>query len=674
MGTSNRYTERLPSHHCGDCTHIVFEDEERCPECDAARPSKGWRSIQEGVDPWLGRVFDGRYVVTRLVGQGAMGSVYRASSLAISRDFAIKVINFKEGAAGIDADQVRARLHREIEAIGRLRNPHVVPFYEVIELYDHFVGIVMDYIEGSTLEQLVHDSGPLPLRRAAEILRQVANGIHEAHEAGMIHRDVKPDNIMVERLPVGDDFAHVLDFGIVRLEDGVQMTKGFLGTPLYASPEQAMAGHVDRRSDIYSLGAVFFFMLTGRPPFVSSNVYDILQSHVRKPAPRLAEARTGHAFPESLEVLVADLLAKSPERRPQNLAEVIARIDDMRRSGVFEEPHAEPDSVEFELFDAPGRYTRSGSSYKTDPDGLGEESSSVFESEERDDTGPKAVIFKRGPSRGTVRRMIDEQRQANATQFDRILEGNTGAHALGLTLSQRVVLATCSATGEIGLTDTAGNVFRVRNDALDQLAHMDGVASLAVSSSSALVGTTRGVVWSVASNEGPGPLMEALRGNPIRALAMDASDRVWVAGTESGRVYKCTPAAGERVWLRVQDGPPVSALAVSPAGDTFAVARRHGEVEVCSVATPQKAYARFAIGGTARSLAFSDDGHLIAAVLDNETICVHHVEGGHRIHTLLDRRNRILALCFRGHDLLGYFQRDDKLFVRQLDREIPDAE
>ena len=278
---------------------MVFPDDGVCPACGET-PAGEWSSIQDGVDAWLGRVLDGRYVITQRVGHGAMGTVYKAESLAIARQFAVKVINFKEGASGLAPAQIRARLHREIEAIGRLRNPHIVPFYEVIELFDHFVGIVMDYIDGATIEDVVRIEGPLPVRRALQILRQVANGVHEAHEAGMIHRDLKPENVMLEVLPAGDDFAHVLDFGIVRIDDGVSMTKGFLGTPLYASPEQAMGGKIDRRSDVYSLGALTFFMLTSRAPFESTSVYEILQAHVRQPPPKLADV-FGRSFPSAVE-------------------------------------------------------------------------------------------------------------------------------------------------------------------------------------------------------------------------------------------------------------------------------------------------------------------------------------------------------------------------------------
>jgi serine/threonine protein kinase len=394
----------------------------------------------------------GRYLVTRRLGKGASATVYEAESLNISRQFAIKVIDLGACNGDKDPELIRARLDREIEAISRLQNPHTVPFYEVITLSESCVGIVMKFINGQTLDGVIACEAPMDWRRATRLLRQLASGVHEAHEAGLIHRDLKPANIMVEQLTSGDEFVHVLDFGIVWIDDGLEVTRGFVGTPLYASPEQALGERIDRRSDIYALGAIFFELLTGRPPFQSKNVIEVLRMHVGHTPPTLADAleQDGRgarrprantsradeqaAFPHAVQNLVERMLSKSREARPFDLTEVIGALDDLllddsgtpgeRRSfageraghpargeiartadglGVLEtmrgeranavtvdacsESQIEEDRrIDDELdgfFDRP----------ETGMESLGDQNS-LFESDERDDTGPKAAIFR----------------------------------------------------------------------------------------------------------------------------------------------------------------------------------------------------------------------------------------------------------------------------------------
>ncbi len=659
MSSGSLYRERLPSHYCTHCLQVTFEDDARCPECGRRQPPAGWESIQRGKDRWLGRVLDGRYVMTRLVGRGAMGSVYRAASLAISRDFAIKVINLKEDAGGIDADQIRARLHREIEAIGLLRNPHIVPFYEVIELYESFVGIVMDYVAGDTLEQIVNREGPLPAHRAVQVIRQVSNGIHEAHQFGMIHRDLKPENIMVERLPSGDDFSHVLDFGIVHVDDGVSLTTGFLGTPLYASPEQALGSDIDPRSDVYSMGAVLYFALTGQPPFPGTSVYKILQDHVKTPPPTLRQGNPSRIYPAPLESLVAEMLAKSPERRPQTLAQVIERLD-----AIHDEPGgAIPDSIEFELFDDHARY-----SVKNTANSLGESSSSVYESDELDETGPKAAIFHRGSSRGSVRRQIEAERHRPRTEFDRVFEGNTGAHTLGVGVDGQVLIGSASAKGDLLLGHIDGRLTLVRDGEATSL-RASGRTSAVGLNGTLLRGTPEGVIekW---NGERFVREFAQPRGSEVTALALGGMGSPWVAGFESGGVYLRRVSRHSEAWERVLNGPAVASVASTDRAGVFCVARRHGELEISTYSAPDKVYQRFPIGGVARALAISQDGHLAAAVLEDESIVVHLVEGGRRVHLLKDSRNKLFALRFAGTELLGYFERQGQLYARTLDQPL----
>lgn len=699
------YAEKLPAHYCPKCTSVVYPEDSECLECGSSKPSPEWPSIQDGTDPWIGRILDGRYLVTRRVGQGASGSVYRAESLAISREFAIKIINFKNVPSGVEPEQIRARLHREIEAISRLRNPHVVPFYEVIELYDHYVGIVMDFVDGVTLEGLVKRKGRIAIKRAAHLLRQIANGVHEAHEAGMIHRDLKPENIMVERMPAGDDFVHVLDFGIVRLDDGVSMTRGFLGTPLYASPEQAMAGEVDRRSDIYSLGAIFFFMLTGRPPFVSDNVYEILRAHVRSAAPGIDSLDLDIEFPPELVELVDAMLAKSPINRPQTLNEVINRIDHLIRSGRLDiddaataQPPMSPrkdagvqTSQEMPPIAAEAVRPKTGPQPPIDSDVGTDSSEGRFHREERpesdsflvsaehDHTGPKAAIFRRNPSRNSLREMVVKSKETlEHLEFDRRLQSDTGVFTPGIEMASaitRCAYAPVSGRGHIlALADAEDRVFLAMGTQVEEVFKAPkGVRSLAVlGENQALVGLDDGSIYLARSECKARRVFQDVRRAPISALATDASGKTLIAGSTSGRVYMCRASLDDLTsWSRIQDGPPVLSLALARDGSLFAVGRKHGETEIYNVGSPKAHTARFTTSQPVKDLRFSNDGHLMAALMPEGVVALHMVLTGSRTVMLKDESHTIETLGFNSeNELVGFFWREGIVLGIDLQREL----
>ena len=675
------FAKRLPAHYCVKCSAVLFPEDLECLDCGTPAPSAGWPTIQDGFDPWLGRVLDGRYLITKRVGQGASGSVYRAESLAIVREFAVKIINFKQAPAGVDPEQIRGRLNREIEAISRLRNPHVVPFYEVLELFDNFLGIVMDFIDGVTLELLVKREGPLDVRRACKVLRQVANGVHEAHEVGMIHRDLKPENAMLEVMPAGDDFVHVLDFGIVRLDDGVSMTRGFLGTPLYASPEQAMAGDVDRRSDIYSLGAIFFYLLTGRPPFVSDNVYEILRAHVRTPAPTLAATRPNGNFSEDLEALVASMLAKSPANRPQTLAEVIQRIDRLLHATPIEPlprvgrdssdlPSIEPQTGEVPISTTDSSEGEYHASPSARPSRV--ESGSILASSARDATGPKAAIFKRSPSKNSVRAMVMESREAVRNDFDRVRQSNTGVFPVGLKIDGVIGLCQAGRGSGLAVTNGTGQVFRGDGeDVLKIYDHTAPLSSLAISSAGALIGREDGAIVYVAHGSTAQTVFEDVRRAPITSLSSSDDGSTHLAGSESGRLYLCRSGRAIHDWLRIQDGPPITAVALNPAGNMFAVARKTREVEIFNISQPRTTFARFTTAGIVRQMSFSTDGHLMSLLTDDNAILLHQSLTGQRVMAIKEDVNH---LCFVGfsanNELVGHFGMDGALFGLDLQREL----
>jgi eukaryotic-like serine/threonine-protein kinase len=264
------------------------------------------------------RVLAGRYRLDEVIGRGGMSTVYRATDLSLDRVVAVKVAMDPL----LERDPVYAsRFKREARAAAGISNPGVATVYDAgADGPTRY--IVMEYVEGRDLAAILRDGGPLAPSRAAGIAEQVADTLAAAHAAGIVHRDIKPGNIMVT--PEGR--IKVLDFGIARTTDGVNLTQtaSVLGTAPYMSPEQAMGQPADARSDIYSLGCVLYEMLTGKPPFMGDLPAAVLHQHVRV-APKSPRALNPDV-PPALDALVLQMLAKSPEDRPQTAAEVRDRL------------------------------------------------------------------------------------------------------------------------------------------------------------------------------------------------------------------------------------------------------------------------------------------------------------------------------------------------------------
>jgi serine/threonine-protein kinase len=270
----------------------------------------------------------GQYTLRECLGSGGMGEVYLAQHVLLRRPSAIKVI--RPERAG-DAKNL-LRFEREVQAAATLTHPNAVQIYDYGLAEDGTFYYVMEYLPGLTLEQLVLRHGPLSPSRACRILVQVCGVLNEAHSIGLIHRDLKPGNIMVCERGGIPDVAKLLDFGLVvpqeASRDGKLTLDGIItGTPAYMSPEQA-SGQVslDARSDVYSLGALAYFLLTGRPPFEGSSVVAVLAAHMYEPPTPLNAIRSD--VPESLQSIVLRCLAKNAaERFPnaQSMERALAR-------------------------------------------------------------------------------------------------------------------------------------------------------------------------------------------------------------------------------------------------------------------------------------------------------------------------------------------------------------
>jgi serine/threonine-protein kinase len=278
----------------------------------------------------------GSYRLVELLGAGGMGEVWRAEHRLLARPAAVKLIRTEVLGTG-DAGERRInlqRFEREAQATASLRCPHTVELYDFGVADDGTFYYVMELLDGLDLEGLVRAHGPLPAARVVYLLRQICHSLGEAHTAGLIHRDIKPANIYVCRLGREADWIKVLDFGMVkrreeRGDDDPKLTAEHVvgGTPAYMSPEQALGDEVDGRTDLYSLGCVAYWMLTGHQVFEGRTPMETMMRHVRD-APAPPSSRTELPIPRGLEDLVMTLLAKAPDDRPRTADAVLAGLVD----------------------------------------------------------------------------------------------------------------------------------------------------------------------------------------------------------------------------------------------------------------------------------------------------------------------------------------------------------
>jgi serine/threonine-protein kinase len=312
---------------CPDCETCLQAGDAECGECGRDRPADGWTPLHHAGRPYLGALIDGRYLLDRFLGGGASGSVYRAHDRKLDRPFALKILRL--GERGADDQERLRRFDKEVEALSRIRNPHVVNIYESMRLDEQTPGMLTEYIAGATLRDMLGEDNHLDVQSALTLIHQVANGLHEAHAEGVIHRDLKPANVMVEKLPATGSFARILDFGLVHIAEDPGKTQGFWGTPLYAAPEQCgEKGEITAATDIYSLGCVLFRCVAGRPVFQKSSTRALMIAQYEESAPSLARVAP-QTVPPKLDALVDSMLAKQPADRPDNLATVIETIDEL---------------------------------------------------------------------------------------------------------------------------------------------------------------------------------------------------------------------------------------------------------------------------------------------------------------------------------------------------------
>ena len=301
-----------------------------CPTCGGLYDSQVEVCPDDGSQTYLvaddenlvGKIIDGRFTITEILGSGGMGEVYRARQHSMDRDVAVKVLR-----RNLITDKMAIqRFHREAKAASLLRDPHSITVFDFGQTPDGLLYIVMEMLHGMPLSKIINrKSGPMAVERAVGLVIQILEALFEAHSHSVLHRDLKPDNVfLLEREDQGD-FVKVLDFGIAKVLDdkstGLTSTGMVFGTPTYMSPEQAQGLEMDVRGDLYSVGVMLFELLAGKPPFTAKTPLALMYQKINDAVPTIYHVNPEVQIPEQLNLVINRLLAIKPEERPANAGE-----------------------------------------------------------------------------------------------------------------------------------------------------------------------------------------------------------------------------------------------------------------------------------------------------------------------------------------------------------------
>jgi serine/threonine protein kinase len=291
----------------------------------AACPHDGTLLVKLQQDSLLGTVLDNSYEVISIIGHGGMGVVYKARHTLMDRIVAIKML---KSTLISDSMSVK-RFQQEVKASARIDHPHAITVYNFGISPEGLPYIVMDFLQGNSLAEVIKAEGHVEVDRGVKIITQACEALAHAHKQGVVHRDLKPSNIVLTEYDEDPDFVKVVDFGVAKLMGGtaegaqrLTQTGEVCGSPVYMSPEQCMGQELDLRSDIYSMGILIYETLTGKLPLIGRTMVDTMSKHVSEMPPSFSKVRPDLYIPERIEQVVMRAMAKDPADRHQNMDEL----------------------------------------------------------------------------------------------------------------------------------------------------------------------------------------------------------------------------------------------------------------------------------------------------------------------------------------------------------------
>jgi len=308
---------------CPKCSTQVEDGKKFCPNCGGAIESAGG---EPGPDVMIGQTLGGKYKVVRLLGEGGMGAVYEGEQQlgTTKRKVAVKTLH---PHLSRDA-KIKARFEREVGTIAELEHPNTIQVFDFGANEEGILYIVMEYLQGKSLADLLEKDGPMVPDRVAHIMEQICGSLAEAHGRGIVHRDLKPDNVVLIDRAGKKDFVKVLDFGIAKRskeedknEQKLTQQGMVLGTPPYMSPEQFTGKPIDARSDIYSLAVMSYEMLTGKLPFKADTAWEWATQHMTQNPIPIESMAEGMRAPEAMRNAIRKALGKSPDDRFQTVTD-----------------------------------------------------------------------------------------------------------------------------------------------------------------------------------------------------------------------------------------------------------------------------------------------------------------------------------------------------------------
>ena len=331
---------RTQNPFCAPCELFLNKEAMFCANCGSplTLPGSGTHPYYEdhfnsalptirlvNPDPLIGHKIDGKYELLARLGEGGMSVVYRARRVHIGDDVAVKILTGKF----VKDDAALARFRREARAAAMLRHPSVITIHDFGETDDVHAPayIVMEFVRGTPLRELLHSEKHFSVERGVRLMRGICAGVGSAHRQGVVHRDLKPENILV--VAPDDDFevesVRVVDFGLAKLlaDAGGTATGAVVGTPYYMSPEQCLGEPLDARSDVYSLGAMFYEMLSGTRPFEAQTVSGVINRHLHEPPPPFDSSL---GIPRRVSLGIMHALSKDPDDRPQTATELARQM------------------------------------------------------------------------------------------------------------------------------------------------------------------------------------------------------------------------------------------------------------------------------------------------------------------------------------------------------------